>query len=65
MMLSSNFPRKQTVETLATPIKFTKQKSREFKQDNDKFDPSISSSPPNMFMQKLTARYYQLSFDKK
>ena len=59
-MHSSTFPRKQTIESLYTPIELVKQTSREFKQDCDNFDPSISSSPTNMFMKKLTERYHKL-----
>lgn len=62
-MQSTIFPGKKTIEieSLTTPIKLVKQTSREFKQDCDNFDPSISSSPPNMFMKKLTQRYNKLN----
>jgi len=60
----SQFPRKKTLDYLPRPIKIVRQESREFKQDSDKFDPFISSSPPNNFMEKLTERYEKLGFSK-
>ena len=60
----SQFPRKKTLDYLPQPIKIVRQNSREFKQDSDNFDPFISSSPPNNFMEKLTERYENLGFGK-
>ena len=64
MISISQFPRKKTVDRLPEPIKIVRKNSREFKQDSDNFDPFISSSPSNNFMEKLTERYEKLGFSK-
>ncbi len=58
--ITSKLPRKKTVECILIPIEITRTTSREFKQDNNNFDPTISSSPPNNFMETLTKRYMNL-----
>ena len=63
MLGITHFPQKETIDTVKTH-KITRTRSREFKQDNDTFDPSISSSPPNDFMEKLTKRYNNLKHIK-
>ena len=62
--IKTNFPRKKTINKFPEKIEITRTTSREFKQDNDKFDPFISASPPNDFMEKLTERYNKLEFFK-
>ena len=59
-MLKTYFPEnKCTIDLKPKPIK--RVLSHEFKQYNDNFDPTMSSSPPNEFMEKLTKRYQQLT----
>jgi len=60
MLKTTYFPeKKNSIDLKPVPIQRTT--SHEFKKDNDNFDPSMSSSPPNEFMEKLTKRYQNLN----
>ena len=60
MLKTTYFPEKKSNIDLK-PVSIKRITSYEFKQDNDNFDPTMSSSPPNEFMEKLTKRYQKLN----
>jgi len=60
MLSTTYFPEKKNCIDLK-PVPIQRVMSHEFKKDNDNFDPSMSSSPPNEFMEKLTKRYQKLN----